>query len=77
MGHIFNVPIVRVADLGATLSVLHREHGVQSYAAVIDEDAKLLKHVQRPAPGRWCCVLGSEDTGVSDAVRAAEGIVSK
>ena len=60
MGHIFNLPIVRVADLGATLSILHREHGVQSYAAVIDEDAKLLKRVQRPAPGRWCCVLGSK-----------------
>lgn len=40
-----------------------------SYAAVIDTDAPLL-HNMPAVPGGWCVVMGNEDTGISDAVRA-------
>ena len=70
MGHVFRVPVVRCADLAATLAQLEAEAGCVSYAAVIDADAQRLGAggFARPPP-RWCVVFGNEDTGVGEGVR--------
>lgn len=66
MGHIFNVPIVRVSDLSSTL----RRLSIPSFAAVIDPDADLvLEQVARGnIPKMWCCVVGNEANGISSHV---------
>ena len=75
MGHVFNIPIVRVDDLSSTLEMLHNVHGVQSFAAVIDKDATLLHTLGAPIPRRYCIVLGNEDHGVSLNVLRTPGII--
>ncbi len=75
MGHVFNIPIVRVDDLSLVLEMLHQRHEVQSFAAVIDNDATLLHTLNAPLARRYCIVLGNEDHGVSENVRVTPGIV--
>jgi tRNA G18 (ribose-2'-O)-methylase SpoU len=56
---------------------MQEQHAVQCYGAVIDEDATLLQSLNTSvsvAP-RWCCVLGNEDAGISEAVRGLPGLV--
>ena len=38
MGHVFTVPIVRVKDLGRTISDLRTNHGINSYALVVNSE---------------------------------------
>jgi tRNA G18 (ribose-2'-O)-methylase SpoU len=62
----------RDSGLGDALSRLHASHGVQSFAAVIDKSATLLKHLPPgSSPLRWCVVLGNEHSGVSLVARGA------
>ena len=75
MGHVFNVPIVRVENLSECLHFLSTEHAVKTFAAVIDQDSTFLKSIAAPLQDRWCVILGNEDKGVSDAVRGISGIV--
>ena len=75
MGHVFNVPIVRVENLSECLHFLSTEHAVKTFAAVIDKDSTFLKSIAAPLKDRWCVILGNEDKGVSDAVRGISGIV--
>eukprot|EP00658_Telonema_sp_P-2_P073921 TRINITY_DN6306_c0_g1_i4.p1 TRINITY_DN6306_c0_g1~~TRINITY_DN6306_c0_g1_i4.p1 ORF type:complete len:373 (+),score=77.25 TRINITY_DN6306_c0_g1_i4:122-1120(+) len=70
MGHICRVPVVRCPDLAGALAWLRTEMGVSSYAAVIDMDASLLHQISA-VPASWCVVMGNEDTGISEPVRAA------
>ena len=70
MGHIFRTPVVRVADLAKTLRRLASDHNLVSFAAVIDQNAiKLEELPMEETPSRWCGVVGSEDKGISVAVR--------
>lgn len=73
MGHCCRIPCVRVPSLSHTLSRLHDELGVKSFAAVIDLDAEcVLENVGRgDIPGAWCCVMGNEGNGISKAVAQA------
>jgi tRNA G18 (ribose-2'-O)-methylase SpoU len=48
MGHVFGLPLVRVAHLDTTIATLRRQWNVTSYAAVVDPMAKLrLADLQR------------------------------
>ena len=69
MGHICRIPVVKCENLAATLTELKEELGLTSYAAVIDTDAPLLQDMPG-VPRAWCVVMGNEDTGISDEVRA-------
>jgi tRNA G18 (ribose-2'-O)-methylase SpoU len=75
MGHVFRLPVVRCESLAGTLRRLHARFGVESYAAVIDDDEvqPVLLHALGPgsSPRRWCCVVGNEDRGVCLQVRQA------
>eukprot|EP00978_Attheya_sp_CCMP212_P027885 scaffold94607_cov56-Attheya_sp.AAC.11 len=72
MGYIFSVPIVRVANLASTLGDLNDRYGISSYAAVIDSDAMILSKMPNNSISRsWCCVMGNEGSGLSDAVSEA------
>jgi len=73
MGYIFNVPVVRVDDLANTLRGFAKSVSCVSYAAVIDRDAALvLEEMGRgEVPRAWCCVMGNEGNGISDAVTKA------
>jgi len=80
MGHIFRVPVIRCQDLAQTLQQLQEVHSVQSFGAVIDEDATSLRSLNSTpesvfVASRWCCVLGNEDAGISDAVRNVPDLV--
>ena len=75
MGHVFNIPIVRVDDLSSVLEMLYKQHKVTSFAAVIDQDATLLHTLKAPIAHRYCIVLGNEDHGVSLDVRKTPSIV--
>lgn len=71
MGHIFRIPIFRVDSLCETLGILSRApFSVCSYAAVVRPNADLV--LERIAQGAvntsWCCVVGNEGNGVSEAV---------
>jgi tRNA G18 (ribose-2'-O)-methylase SpoU len=70
MGHICRVPVVRCTSLAATLQELRREAGVVSFAAVLDHDAPSL-HQLGSVPKAWCVVMGNENSGISEEVRAA------
>ena len=74
MGHIFRMPILKCTDLAAALNDLGKS-GVKSYAAVIDgsKDYPGARSGEgsRAGPSRWCVVVGNEDVGVRDTVRAA------
>ena len=74
MGHIFHVPVVRVADLASTLCRLAVSPvRIKSYAAVIDRDADLiLEEIRRgDISYSWCCVMGNESNGISQPVLQA------
>jgi len=75
MGHIFNVPIVRVDDLAGTIrnNFSSSQRNITSYAAVIDLDADLvLEQIGKDEiPQRWCCVMGNEGNGISKNVAMA------
>ena len=76
VGHIFNVPVVKVKDLKSVLSLLIEEHDVQVFAAVIDKDASLLRQILRkPISDRWVAVLGNEDKGISQPIASDNRIV--
>jgi tRNA G18 (ribose-2'-O)-methylase SpoU len=52
MGHVFHLPVIRVPDLADALRTLHRECGMESFAAVIDERTVHLRDLHA-APARW------------------------
>ena len=73
MGHVFNVPCVRVENLSKTLKTLREKCNTVSYAAVIDRDADMvLENLPKGAISQsWCCVMGNEGNGISSNVVAA------
>lgn len=76
VGHIFNVPVVKVEDLKNVLSMLIDEHAVQVFAAVIDKEASLLrKALRKPVSNRWVVVLGNEDKGISQPIASDNRII--
>lgn len=68
MGTIFEQPLVRVADLAATLASL-RARGVRCLAAHPRPGAKKLSRVD--LRGDCCLVFGAEGPGLTEAVLAA------
>ena len=68
MGAVFNLPLLRPADLDACLLALQREHALELIATVLDEAATALP--QCPRPRRLGLLLGSEDHGLDPAVLA-------
>lgn len=80
MGHIVNVPVIRVNDIAVTIKKLQQSpYNIESYAGVCsnDDDTIVLENIHRhgngdtnamlTSPG-WCCVMGNESTGVSKKV---------
>lgn len=69
MGHVFHIPIIRVLDLVATLT-LFGERSIMTYAAVIDHDSELVldEITKGDVPFSWCCVMGNEGNGISKNV---------
>ena len=74
MGHVFNVPCVRVNDMPTAIRQLSQEpFCVAAYAAVVQRDADLvLEQVnQGGISSSWMAVFGSESSGISQEVVAA------
>jgi len=69
VGHVFQLPLVPVADLTATLAELS-EAGVEIIAAHRGPLSRPLHELRAPA-GSWALVLGNEDRGPAPAVVAA------
>lgn len=72
MGHIFNVPVVRVQDLSSEIkswSDCYPE--LVSFAAVIDTDTLLEDIRPQTVSTAWCCVMGNEGNGISENVSKA------
>jgi len=69
MGNVYRLPIVPMADVGATLAELRTVHGVESWGTVLADDAEPLGTRRRPA--RLAVVLGGEGHGLSPEVVAA------
>lgn len=69
MGHIFTVPIVRVPDMAQWIRQA-KSSGVACYAAVLDDDAPMvLEDIPVGGiPSSWCCVVGSEGSGMKRPV---------
>jgi tRNA G18 (ribose-2'-O)-methylase SpoU len=74
MGHVFNVPVVRVESLAGKIRQWSNDPlQLTSYAAVIDTDAEIiLEQLDRgDVPRSWLCCFGNESSGVSTAVVAS------
>lgn len=84
MGHVFRIPCIRVSNLAQFVLDLGKAFGttttaavppmmITTYAAVIDPAADvILDHLPlNSVPRSWCCIMGSEATGISPAVREA------
>ncbi|GKY95060.1 hypothetical protein MPSEU_000470200 [Mayamaea pseudoterrestris] len=70
MGHVFNLPCVRVHDLPTAIQVLAQEFEIQSYAAVVQHSTDLtLERVEKGGiAASWMAVFGSEGSGISRPV---------
>ena len=68
-GHVFSLPIVVARDLPATARALRAELGAGLFAAVVEPGAEPLG--TRPRPPHLLLAVGTEDAGLSPALRAA------
>lgn len=69
MGTVYQLPVVPCRDVVAALGELREQHRVESWAAVLADDAVTLGTI--PRPSRLALVFGSEGHGLANDVAAA------
>lgn len=65
MGYVCAIPVIKIkGSFSSFLSKIKLSHNLATFAAVIDNDSKILNKL-RDISSRWCCVMGNEGNGIS------------